>query len=130
MASVNPLNQRRILVVEDEYLVATYLSRGLAQNGATVIGPVARVNEALALIDSSATVQGAEIDAAILDVTLNDVPAFPVADRLLEADVPFVFATGYDRAALPERYSRVALCVKPVQVADVIQALCRAMTAP
>jgi DNA-binding response OmpR family regulator len=112
------LAARRILVVEDEYLVARYLSRGLAERGAEVIGPVARVDAALALIDAEQP-----LDGAILDVTLNDASSLPIADRLATAGVPFVFATGYDRTALPPRFRDVALCIKPVQVNELIKAL-------
>jgi two-component SAPR family response regulator len=124
-AATDRLAQRRILLVEDEYLVARYLARGLAERGAEVVGPVARVDGALALIEGS---RGDDaLDGAILDVTLNDESALPIADRLLEAGVPFVFATGYDRSSLPTRFDGVTLCIKPVQVQELIRALCEAI---
>jgi CheY-like chemotaxis protein len=127
--SDEPLAARRILVVEDEFLVARYLARGLAEGGAEVLGPVARTDQALDRIQAEYDA-GRRIDGAILDVTLNDVSALPVADRLVEHGVPFVFATGYDRAALPPRFSEVALCIKPVQVRDLIRTLARAIEQP
>lgn len=120
-AAPHRLDARRILVVEDEYLVARYLTRGLVERGAVVVGPVARVDAALALIEQC---RGeAALHGAILDVTLNEQSALPIADRLREECVPFVFATGYDRASLPSRFNDVTLCVKPVQVHELIKAL-------
>jgi len=120
------LADRRILLVEDEYLVARYLARGLADRGAEVVGPVGRVEDAFDLIDA-VQAAGNRLDGAILDVTLSDTSALPIADRLLAESVPFVFATGYDRGALPPRFDAVTLCVKPVQVHDLIAALAGAM---
>ena len=131
-AAVLPnLSARRILVVEDEYLVARYLTRGLAERGAVVVGPAARVEDALALIDASGDGgDNGPIDGAILDVTLADVSALPIADRLLHDGVPFVFASGYDRSALPSRFAQVTLCVKTVQMHELIKALSDAIDPP
>jgi len=54
------------------------------------------------------------IDAAILDVNLGGEMVFPAADLLIERGVPVVLTTGYDKSALPSRFSGVALCEKPV----------------
>ena len=69
---LNEFDGKRILVVEDEYLIADDLRTQLTAHGATVVGPVASVNEALALIESRA------IDAAILDINLDAETTFPV----------------------------------------------------
>lgn len=98
----------RILVVEDEYLLADDLSHALAQAGAEVLGPVPSIDEALSTIAAEA-----RIDAAVLDVNLRGDMIFPVADALAERQIPFAFATGYDRWALPERFSETARLEKP-----------------
>lgn len=99
----------RLLVVEDEYLLALYLSESLADLGARVVGPVASVEAALDLIEHDAG-----LDGAILDVNLGDEAVYPVADALASRQVPFVFASGYERDALPERYRAFDVCTKPV----------------
>ncbi len=106
----------RVLLVEDEYFLAHEMRRALEESGAEVLGPAGRVEEALALIEGTG-----RIDAAMLDLNLRDVMAFPVADALRERGVPFVFTTGYDQAMLPERYSGVRRLEKPADVSVVLQ---------
>ena len=81
----------RVLIVEDENLVALLLEDMLAELGHTVIGPVARVQKALDMI------QREEIDLAILDVNINGENTYSIADVLAARDVPFLFSTGYDK---------------------------------
>ena len=81
------LRGTRILVVEDEYLLADDLNNALADAGAHVLGPAASVEDATALIGNEAT-----IDAAILDVNLRGDMVFPLADALRERGIPFAFA--------------------------------------
>ena len=78
-----------ILVVEDEPLLGMLLEDVLSDAGATVLGPAATVEQALALIGAS------EIHAAILDVNLRGVRSDAVASELAERGVPYVFATAY-----------------------------------
>lgn len=89
----------RVLLVEDEMLVAWLLHDMLADLGCAVVGPAARVAQALAMIDAQA------FDAAVLDVNLNGQTSYAVADALTARGVPFVFSTGYakDRVAQPYR---------------------------
>lgn len=98
----------RLLLVEDEYLLAMYLAEALQDLGAEVLGPVGSVDDALDLIDSEP-----HIDAAILDVNLRGEPSYAIADVLALRHVPFVFASGYERRMLPERYRDVGICAKP-----------------
>jgi DNA-binding response OmpR family regulator len=79
----------RILLVEDEPMIAFALEDLVSELGYVVVGPAFRLSEALALASD------AEFEAAILDVNLNDQPSFPVADLLVTRDIPFLFATGY-----------------------------------
>jgi CheY-like chemotaxis protein len=107
--STQALNGRRVLLVEDDYFIAVDLKSWFEEGGAQVLGPVPSVNEALALIASTA-----EIDAAVLDINLQDELVYPVADALHARGVPFLFATGYDPAAVPPPHGAVALCQKPI----------------
>jgi DNA-binding response OmpR family regulator len=84
MAS-SPLRERHILVLEDEYLIAMSLQDALESAGSVVLGPAPSVDKAIKTIDSEA-----HIDAAILDVNLGGVRAYPVADRLIARKIPFV----------------------------------------
>lgn len=80
---------RRILLVEDEPLIAFALEDLVTELGFEAVGPVYRLEDALALAAE------AEVDAAILDVNLNEAQSFPVADLLQQRGIPFLFATGY-----------------------------------
>jgi DNA-binding NtrC family response regulator len=112
------LSGHRVLVVEDDYFIADGLRQMLLGRGADVVGPVATVDKALALIATSS-----EIDAAVLDVNLRDVMVFPVADALEMRGVPFIFATGYEGTAIPARYAHIQRCEKPVGMNALAQAL-------
>ncbi|MCZ0963753.1 response regulator [Paracoccus benzoatiresistens] len=109
---------RRILVVEDDYLLALDLQDNLADAGALVVGPVGTLAQALERIRAEA-----HLDGAILDVNLGGEQAYPAADLLAERGVPFVFTTGYGASAMPERFSHVTRFEKPVSVAAIRQAL-------
>src|SRR5690348_16116387 len=89
------LNNIRILVVEDEALVALLVEDALLDEGAQIVGPAATVSDALRLIDE-AKVDG-RIDAAVLDLNLGGETALPVADRLAALGVPFLIASGYGK---------------------------------
>ncbi|MFH6782777.1 MULTISPECIES: response regulator [Methylobacterium] len=108
----------RVLLVEDEYFLAQELTEVFQGRGAEVVGPVPSVEEALALIAASA-----HLDGAVLDINLQGEMAYAVADALAARGVPFVFATGYDRTAIPARYARARFFGKPLVVGQVAEAL-------
>jgi CheY-like chemotaxis protein len=112
MPTTPDLRGLHLLLVEDEYLLALGLAEVASDLGAEVFGPVASVEDALALVDKLP-----ELDAAILDINLGDATIFPVADALRARGVPFVFSTASDRAALPERFRDVPVCCKPFDFA-------------
>lgn len=97
-----PLRGCRVLVVEDEFLIADELRGELAGARAQVLGPIGHLEGAIAL----ARAEGA-IDAAVLDLNLGGVEVFRLADLLIERGVPVVFSTGYDAASLPPRFAAV-----------------------
>lgn len=118
------LNNCRILVVEDEYLLADELSQKLLEEGATVLGPVPTVKDALSALETEHSLHG-----AILDVNLGGEPVFAVADVLIDRGIPMVFTTGYDAGVFPERFQHLPRCEKPVNIRRVTAALGRAIHA-
>lgn len=114
--SVRRLRGRKVLIVEDEYLIATDLARAFNHAGADIIGPVLSLAKALALIEAE------RIDGAVIDIALDGEDAFPLADALIERGVFIVFVTGYDRSFIPARFDAVPLCIKPIDAEKVIEA--------
>ena len=107
----------RVLVVEDEYYLADDLARALDRGGAETVGPVATVAAADKLID-----QGG-IDYAVIDLNLRGEMAFPLADHLREAGIPFVIASGYTPESLPERFRGVPQIEKPCDAEQVLECI-------
>jgi PAS domain S-box-containing protein len=108
--------ERRILVVEDEELVALELTAELSRLGWAIVGPAATLAEAEALISKP-------LDAAVLDVNLRGRPVYPLAEALIERRVPFLFCTGYEMADPEGRFPNVPVIRKPVHPAAVSAAL-------
>ncbi|UDL89336.1 response regulator [Mesorhizobium sp. PAMC28654] len=100
---------RRILIVEDEFLLAMDLEYLLAGMGHTVVGLATRVPTAVELA------LRADIDFAILDLNLAGIQTFPVADILRQRGIPFIFATGYGSAGLVDGYRDEPTLQKPYQ---------------
>jgi CheY-like chemotaxis protein len=117
--NLDVLRGKRVLVVEDEPLVSMALVDELEGAGALVIGPAASVEGALDLIGS------AVIDAAILDVELQQKLIYPAADILMERGIPFILTTGHDADVLPEQYAEVPCSAKPSPLSEVMQTLAR-----
>jgi CheY-like chemotaxis protein len=111
-------NGRRILVVEDEYLIAADLAEALEELGAEVVGPVANLKAALVEVE-----RAGDLDGATLDVTLGQEKSFDVAAILRRRGVPFVFLTGYGDHGLPDRYRDVPRCEKPFDVPSILRAM-------
>jgi len=112
----------RLLVVEDEFMLADELRTELEDAGAHVIGPVGALGTAMALIEGEE-----RIDGAVLDANLGGEMVFPAADLLLARGVPIVFTTGYDASIIPGRFSDMARCEKPINLRLIIQAIGRAL---
>ena len=92
------LSGRRILVVEDEFLISAMLCDMLADAEATTVGPASTVADALHLIRFN------DIDASILDMNLNGEWSDPVAEVLLDRGIPFLFTTGYGKNERSDRF--------------------------
>jgi CheY-like chemotaxis protein len=108
---------KRILIVEDEPIVAISLQDMLEDLGYEVVGPAFRVPAALALA------AGEAIDAAILDVNMDGADSYCVAERLRERGIPYLFATGYGREGLEPGHENAAVLQKPYREAQVDAAL-------
>lgn len=108
---------RQVLVVEDEYFQADDVAQALRKLGAQVMGPVATVQEALALLANE------PVDVAVLDINLRGDPVYPVVDVLQAEGVPFVFATGYGEAAIPPSLRDIPRWQKPYRLDDLVKAL-------
>jgi CheY-like chemotaxis protein len=125
LMSKEALTGRLILAVEDEYFLADELDRDLKAAGATVLGPVSSLAAALESLTNATP------DAAVLDMNLGGKMAHPLADALVARNVPFLFITGYDQTALPERFAMVRRLEKPVDTRAMIKELSRLLnTAP
>ena len=95
-------------VVEDRYLIAMQMKAMIERLGCAVIGPVATRDEALEAAGTQ------DLDAAVLDAELFTEHVWPVADRLEEAGVPFIFASGQDADSIPSRFAGRRHLMKPV----------------
>lgn len=111
-----PLTGLRVLVVEDEYYLATDASAAIEGAGGKVIGPFGMVNAALAALDADGA------DLAVIDINLGDGPAYDLAYHLSSANLTFIFATGYDDAAIPDDLKNVLRLEKPFSAAQLISA--------
>ena len=110
---------KAILVVEDEYLVASMIMDAFEDAGAEIVGPVPSLRMALDLLNN----EGIRVDAATLDVKLGGEEVFPLAERLEEEGIPFVFLTGYECQFLPERFHGSPCLSKPFAPEEVVEAL-------
>lgn len=113
---------QRILVVEDEWLVATLLEDMLAELGHVVVGPVAT------LADAMAAVQQSGFDLALLDMNLNGQRATTVADSLADRGIPFACTTGYGRGDLDERFRGRPILHKPFELKDLEGVIAQALS--
>lgn len=114
------LTDRRILIAEDEHIIALDMKRAFERCGAIVVGPASTIEAALELATNES-----HLDGAVLDVNLRNLHIFPVADVLRRRRVPYVFATGYDIGVIPEAHRHAAHCEKPVLPEEVAEALYR-----
>ncbi|SDT10271.1 CheY chemotaxis protein or a CheY-like REC (receiver) domain [Halopseudomonas xinjiangensis] len=107
----------KVLIVEDEALIAMLLEEMLADRGFEVAGQAATVEEGQDMAENL------DFDAAILDVSLNGSYVFPIAERLDARGIPFVFTTGYGEAGLPKAWSDRPVFTKPYDIGELTEAL-------
>jgi PAS domain S-box-containing protein len=105
---------KRVLIVEDEPLIAMELEEVLTTSGFTIVGPVGTVSGALHLVATEA------LDVALLDANLGGRPVDEIAAALTRKNIPFVFATGHDRQGLPRSFAAAPIVRKPFNPAEVV----------
>ena len=97
----------RVLLIEDEMLVAGMLEGMLASLGYAVAGATADIAEAMEILEAES------IDAVVLDINLNGEMSYPIADELAARGIPFIFSTGYEQHSLPAEHEGRPLLRKP-----------------
>jgi CheY-like chemotaxis protein len=116
-ALTGALNGKRILVVEDEYLIATLITTVLTRVGCVVAGPISTLATALEAARTE------DVDGALLDVNLAGQFVFPVADVLSQRQIPFLFLTGYGASAIPDARRDWKVISKPFRSQALLAAL-------
>jgi len=108
---------RRVLIVEDEAIIAMYVEDVISRFGYSVAGVVTNVDAALAFIETHA------VDAAVLDINLKGKLVFPFCDALMRRGIPFVFASSYGERSIPQRYRVGPVVQKPFAPSELHRAL-------
>jgi CheY-like chemotaxis protein len=107
----------RVLVVEDEFMIAMAVEAVVTDAGGVVVEMAATLEQAVALAER------AEFDAALLDINLNGENSFPVAAILGRRGIPFAFVTGYSRRMVPESFAAAPILTKPYARSDLMRVL-------
>jgi len=107
----------RVLIVEDEYLVAEEISDILRRTKFDVVVPVGMIQEAYE------AVQDTSLDCAVMDINIGGGASFPLIDVLIERNVPVLLMTGYDQEELPVKYRSLPLLQKPLLRGELAKAL-------
>jgi PAS domain S-box-containing protein len=123
-AAMGSLAGKRLLMVEDEFLVGLMAKRILEGFGAVVAGPYGRLADALM------AAKGESFDGAVLDFNLAGETAEPLADLLLARGVPFTFLTGYHRDSIDRRYANIPLLQKPIDAESLERVLVSLLESP
>ncbi len=112
---------RRVLVVEDEFMVSALIEDILLDRGCQIAGVASRLNDALEKAKSLS------FDVAIVDVNLNGQQSLPVAETLAKRHIPFVLASGYGASGLSEAFPNVPILQKPFHQEDLASAISEAL---
>ena len=115
--TITSLRGRRILLVEDELLIAMLIEASLEDEGCVVVGPFGRLSDAMTAAESEA------LDGALMDVNLAGERIFPAAERLSARRVPFVLLSGYGDKARPEGRAHWHFESKPFEIGHVMAVL-------
>ncbi len=117
------LRGKKVLIVEDEALIAMLFEDILEDTACQIVGPAMNVRQAMELAGA------AEIDVAVLDVNLNGESSFPVAALLQGRGVPLIFSSGYGSQGLPPEWQDHPTLPKPFTSDEVVDALARLVAA-
>jgi CheY-like chemotaxis protein len=116
LSGVAALVGARVLIVEDRGLIAAKIRRILERAGASPVGPALTIAEGFQLAESDESLP----DAAVLDIDMKGRAVYPLAQRLLELQIPLVFLTGYSASALPEPWRGVPCLEKPFEASMLV----------
>jgi CheY-like chemotaxis protein len=119
--SKRELSNRKVLVVEDEMMIAMLIEDMLDEFGCKLVGPATNVPRALDLIGKE------QVEIAVLDLNLDGQDTYAIADALQQKNVPFIFATGYGLTGLRPEYGDRPVLQKPFQTKDLEVALVDAL---
>jgi len=122
-SKLNSPGDLRILVVEDEFLVAVVLEDDLRFGGHSVVGPFSNLPSAL---EAS---RRETFDLAILDINLGGTMAYLLADELAQRGIPFFFLTGYSRGDMPARFAQTPRVAKPYDTGALLATIRRVAAA-
>ncbi|SEP24420.1 CheY chemotaxis protein or a CheY-like REC (receiver) domain [Rhodospirillales bacterium URHD0017] len=114
----------RVLVCDDNLLMADVVAEFLRECGLKQMGPVARLESAVQMARERA------LDGAILDINLNGRPCFPICAILSARRIPFMFLTGYPQATIPVEYRGAPLIAKPFEPAEMKEVLAHMLDLP
>ncbi|WP_337270896.1 response regulator [Oryzifoliimicrobium ureilyticus] len=118
MTGATDLSGKTVLVIEDDYYVASDTAAALRSAGAMVLGPCATEEDAVRLLQDETP------SAVVLDLNLGaGGPKFDIARRLTRRGIPFLFLTGYDPEVIPEELTEVQRLQKPIALRDVVEAV-------
>jgi DNA-binding response OmpR family regulator len=106
-----------VLVVEDDYFIASEICAALSSGNARVVGPVADPHHGLELIEHT------PVDCVVLDINLLGEPSFELAHELQRRGVPVIFATGYDEEVIPLELTNAIRLEKPINLTELLHAV-------
>jgi DNA-binding response OmpR family regulator len=118
------MSKQRILIVEDDTMVANAMDIFLRQAGYTVVGPVADFSSALAAAHTD------DMDIVLLDLSLNGEKAFPIADILTERQIPFAVVTGHAEYLRPGNQIKAPVLRKPFNPKELVELVRALLTEP
>ncbi|WP_260596625.1 response regulator [Sphingomonas endolithica] len=113
------LAEARVLILEDDYYLATDLQGVLEKSGATVLGPCPEPEDAIVMLTRDRP------DCALVDINLGSGRSFDLPRALLAANVPFAFVTGYDQESIPAEFANVERLEKPVSSGSAVATMAR-----
>jgi DNA-binding response OmpR family regulator len=116
-AGEQPQARKRVMLVEDEFLLSAVLSADLQDFGYDVLGPYPTLSRGMEAVESES------FDGAILDINLKGEMVYPLAEELLRRGIPFLFLSGYEAANMPAAFRGHARLAKPANPAVLLRAV-------
>jgi len=122
-AAADLMQGRRVLLVEDEPLVAMMMKQMVSDMGGEVVGPFGTVQEAMSHAHEA-------VDVAVLDVNVGGELIYPLADQLAQRNTPMIFLTGYDARSIDRRFASAGVLTKPIDRIELVKLLGHVLDAP